>query len=158
MILKYFRFFLKNYFFTLIAITFTILYWNSASKLPAGALRYPTIITFLVVILAVWNLVLSVVEFRKVYRTEGDDESKYGNPFNLTKDRVVVMISTVAYGILAPIVGFFLTTFIYLSGICYYLGVRRPLRVIVYALVVTAFLVLVFKVWLGVRTPNGLLI
>ena len=153
---KYLRFFIKEYLFTLIAAIFVVVYWYSAHDLPFEAIRYSLVITVIAVVFIIWNLVMSVLQFRKVYHEEGDDKEKYDLTFGLTKERIGVIIATVMYGVLVPVIGFFVTTFLYLMGLSYYLGAKNRLIVLIYATVLTGLIYAIFRVWLHVRTPTDL--
>jgi uncharacterized membrane protein (UPF0136 family) len=157
--IKFVRFFIKNYLFSLICAIFLVAYWISASKLDPRALRYPMIISVVAVFMLLWNWVNCVLEFRKTYNPADDEKvekKKYDITLGLNRKKITVILSTIGYAVMAPVLGFFVTTFLYLSGVTFYLGERKPVRVIIFAVIYTAILYMIFRVWLQLRTPTGI--
>lgn len=158
MLLKYIRFFLKDYLFTLFSIIFVIMYWVSAHKLPIGAIQYAIFITFIVAFFIVWNIIMSVIEFKKVFHSDEDDRKKYNLSFGMDKPKLITIGTTLLYVILIPILGYAVSTFIYLGFLGWFLGIKNPIRIIVYSSAITFILFAVFKLWLQARLPSGLFI
>lgn len=72
--------------------------------------------------------------------------------------RVVVTIGfLVAYGLLMPVLGFFVTSAMFLLTHMYYLGVRGPLWLGVPLLSLLGVAWLLFENFLGVPLPHGML-
>ena len=68
--MKFIKYSIKEYLFAYFSIVFMVLYWNSAHTLPYEALRYPIIISVIVVVLIAANLVDSVIKFRREVAAE----------------------------------------------------------------------------------------
>jgi hypothetical protein len=158
MLVKYIRYFLKEYAFTLFAIFFVAAYWISAHKLPFAAIQYPMVVSVIAVFFIIWNIIMSVLEFNKVYYKEGNDKEKYDISFGLNKTRLITIGATVAYVILMPFLGYVITTFIYMGLLSWFLGAKKPLRIIVFSALVTAAFYAIFRLWLHARLPVGFFI
>lgn len=158
MFVKYIRLFIKNYLMTFFALVFVAAYWMSAYKLPMATIQYPLVITIILLIFCAWNIWLSIGEFKKVYTEAGDDREKYDISLGFDKKKLLVVAGTFLYAVCIPIVGYIVSTVIYLGSMCYYLGVRKPVVLVLYSLVLTAIFYLIFESWLSVRVPTGFLI
>lgn len=162
MLKKYVQFMVKSYLFTLLSIAFVITYWASAYKLQIESLRYSIVVSAVAVLFIVWNLVLSVSQFRTLYRHKAEDEAgekkKWDWHLGLNKKKLLVIGITVLYTILIPVVGYCVSTFCYLLGLSFFLGARKPLTLVGYSLVFVAALYLIFQTWLSINLPTGFLI
>ncbi len=158
MLIKYIRFLIKNYLFALIALAFAGLYWFSAKDLPAKALDFPKALFMILIPLFLWNGVNSVREFiRTLSDTEKEEAGKWNCTLNITKQKVFVTILTLGYILLIPLIGFFICTVLYLAVLAFYLGIRRPVSLLLFSLLFTAALYGIFVQWLQIRMPAGVL-
>jgi hypothetical protein len=157
MLAKYIRYMVKNYMFAVLALLFTIVYWINAYDLPRASLVFPRALLYILVPLFIWNFVNSLRGFRKELESEKEDGTKWECGLNLTTPKVVVTLLTLAYIVIMPLLGFVVTTVLYLAALAYYLGLRKLVPLVTFTLVYIATLYAVFVVWLGVRLPNGLL-
>ena len=157
MLVKYARFFIREYLFTLLSAVFVVLYWNSAKGLPKAAIQYPVVISIIAVFFIGWNVYISIGEFRKIARLDTGDK-RFDITYGLSKGKVVVICSTILYVVCIHYVGYVVSTFVYLSTMAYFLGSRKPLRILIYAAGLTAFFYVVFRMGLAVRLPAGMLI
>jgi hypothetical protein len=153
---KYIRFLIKDYLFTVFSIIFVIAYWVSAHKLRFASIQYPLVISIFTVIFIIWNLVMSVQEFLKLYKAEGNEKEKWDCTLGLTKKRLIVIGVTILYAGLIPVLGFCVSTFLYIAGLVVYLGERKPVPIVIYSAVMTGLMYLIFKAWLMVRIPEGI--
>ncbi len=157
MLIKYFRFMIKEYLFLLFSLAFTIAYWYSAHDLPVDGILFPRVLIIVLIPLFVWNFALSVIKFRKTMKSEEPDAKKYDVSLGLTKQRVVVIVATIAYIFLMDKIGFVVCTVLYIGGLAFYLGVRNPVRLILFTAIYTALIYAIFAMWLQIRFPTGLL-
>ncbi|MFA9381103.1 MAG: tripartite tricarboxylate transporter TctB family protein [Acetanaerobacterium sp.] len=158
MLIKYIRFMTKNYLFAVLAFAFTCLYWFSAKDLPAKSLVFPKALLVVLIPLFIWNGVNSVWEFRKTLKDEDTPEAKKWNcSLHITSPKVIVTLITLGYTLLIPILGFFLCTIIYLAVLAFYLGIRKPIPLILFTVLLTAVIYGVFVLWLMVRLPSGII-
>ena len=159
MVVKYLQYMVKNYLFFIITSIFVIMYWVSASGLPERSVDFPRALMFAIVPLFVWNAVNSILGFRGVMRKQAGTEGaqqKRDWTLGITLPRVIITAATIAYIILLPILGFVITSVLYLALLTFYLGIRNPLKLAAFTLVYTAALYGVFVVWLHVRLPSGI--
>lgn len=158
MLVKYIRFMIKNYLFALIALAFSVVYWLSAKDLPPKALDFPKAIFMVLIPLFLWNGVNSVREFRQTLSdTELEEARKWDCTLHITRQKVIVTLLTAAYTLLIPIVGFFICSIIYLAVLAFYLGIRRPVALVLFSVLFTAAIYGVFVLWLQIRMPSGML-
>jgi hypothetical protein len=159
MITKYIRFFIKDYLTVGLSLIFVILYWKSAYSLPLVSIRYSIIISVIACLFIIGNIVDSVIQFKKVYAAEGDDKEKYDITLGFNKKKLIVIAATTIYAICIPIVGYVVSTVIYLFLLCFYLlNWKKPIVSIVYSVALTAFFYQVFHGALSIRLPDGFFI
>lgn len=158
MLVKYFRYLVRDQIFTLFSIVFIVLYWMQAASLPRTAIRYPFVVTCVAVVFIVWNLALSVVQFRRKLREEGEEGVAVNLFFGLTRLRWIVIGATLLYVLLIPVVGYVVTTTVYMAGLCLLLGIRKPVTVTLYTVILVGLLYAIFGLWLRVSLPAGFLI
>ncbi|MDO5000858.1 MAG: tripartite tricarboxylate transporter TctB family protein [Eubacteriales bacterium] len=156
--MKFVRFFIKRYLFALLALIFVIVYWISAHRLPEESIIFPRIITYVTIPLFIWVFATSVKEYKALLADESiPEEEKWNCTLNLSSKKLVIIAATVLYVALVPVVGYCVTTILYVGGLSYYLGNRKPVSLIVYTLVFFGILYAIFGLWLRVRLPSGFL-
>ena len=157
MLTMYVRYVIKNYLFAVLALLFTIIYWASAYDLPRASLVFPRALLFILVPLFIWNFVDSLRGFRKTLAAGGEDGSKWECGLNITAAKVVVTLFTLAYIVIMPLIGFVVTTALFLAALAYYLGLRKPVPLLSFTAVYVAVVYGIFVAWLNIRLPAGLL-
>ncbi len=159
MLAKYGRFVIKKYLFSVLALIFVCVYWASAYKLPEKSIVFPRAVTFLLIPLFIWNISLSIRQFRKLRDDETvPEEKKWNCTLRVTKPKLVLMGMTILYALLIPVVGYCVCTVVYIASMTRYLGERRPGKLILFTAVLFAVLYAIFGLWLRVRLPAGFLI
>ena len=165
MFIKFIKYSIKEYLFAYFSLIFLVVYWFSAHTLPYNALRYPIIISVVVVVLIAANLVNCVVKFRRELIAEREEAAAHESvkkvrwdcTLGLTKKRLGVAVLTLLYPMLLPYVGFIPLSLIYLFGVAYFLGIRNYRVMFLYSIAVTAVLYGIFELWLGISLPQGIL-
>jgi putative tricarboxylic transport membrane protein len=156
---KYIRYVVKNYLFAVLALIFAIMFWISASKLPSRAVVFPRALFFILIPLFIWNAVSSVRGFRKTLKdTDTAEGKKWDCSLGLNKPKIAVTLATLGYIVLMPVLGFIVSTLLYLVGLASYLGIRKPLALALFATIYISIVYAVFGLWLQVRLPTGILI
>ena len=155
---KYFRYVIKNYLFAVLALLFVAVYWMSAGKLPNASIVFPRVLTYFLVPLFLWNFVESLIGFRKTAAGDNPEGTKWDCGLHLSRPKIMVILVTLAYIVLMPILGFVVTTVLYLLVLSYYLGVRNYISLLLFTGVYTFAIYAVFVMWLRVRLPDGLLL
>lgn len=157
--MNYLRYVLKKYLFVVITIAFLAAYWHSAHGLPSKSVVFPRFITFVTVPIIIWAIIQSIVEYRTLKNnTEMTDEQKWGKPLRITKTKLVIVGMTALYVALIPVVGYCVTTILYLGGLSFYLGNRQPVKLALFTFAYFGITYAIFFMWLGIRLPGGLLI
>ena len=158
MVLKYLKFVVKNYLFAVLSLIFAIAYWISAKELPEDSLTFSYPVLFCLIPLLIWNIAKSVVDFRKTLADQQTPEKeKWDCSLHITKPKMIVTLATIAYIALLSVGGFLLCTALYLGGLAWYLGIRRPIKLITFVVLYTAVVYAIFGLWLNVRLPAGIL-
>jgi len=158
MIKKYLRFLVKNYLFAVIALVFTCVYWWSAKDLPAKSLDFPKALLLILIPLFIWNGVNSVRQFRQTLADKATPEDeKWDCRLHITFPKLLVTGLTLFYMLLIPIFGFLICTVVYLAAVSFYLGIRKPLPLVLFSVLVTGALYAIFAMWLHIRLPSGIL-
>ena len=158
MLTRYFRYLVRDQVFTLFSMMFIIAYWAQAAGLPKAAIRYPFVVTCVAVIFIVWNLALSVVQFRRKLREEGDEGVAVDLSFGMSGRKWIVVGVTILYLLLLPVVGYLVMTTLYIVGLCLLLGIRSPVIITFYTVILVGVLYGIFGMWLHVSLPTGFLI
>ena len=158
MFVKYLRYLVRDQIFTLFSIGFIVAYWTQASHLPSVSTRFPFVVTIVACIFIVWNLILSVVQFNKTLQEEGEKGVNVDLSFGLDSKKWIVVGVTALYIFLIPVVGYITMTTLYMVVICLFLGIRKPLIITIYTIVLVTLLYVVFGLWLNVTLPTGFLI
>jgi hypothetical protein len=125
-------------------------FWYSAS-LPAGGGLFPQFATGCMILLAIYWAVAAFLRRGEPGRGEPID-------FRLTYEKfkpVIAVAATVAYVFLMFVVGFFVTTTLYVVAISIILGVRNWRLVGLTLIVVVPLIYVFFVTFLGARLPSG---
>lgn len=121
-------------------------------RLPENARIYPLFVITLLFLLSVLHLVLT---YRK---TEDSDTSKAIKMTSEQKKRgLLITVASAIYIALLPIIGYIVTTIIYIIGVLFSLDVDKKKAVLI-SVVFTALVYALFNNLLRVPLPKGLLI
>ncbi len=157
MVKKFFRYAFQNYLFVFITTAFLIVYWTECAGLKWAAVRFPAVISIGMAVLIISNLIDCIKDFRAYYAAEKDNEDAWPCDLGLTTDMVIIIGMTVLYVILMNFIGYAVSTFIYTCVMLYKLKLRKPVHMIVYAVIITALLYGIFGIWLHIHFPTGFL-
>jgi hypothetical protein len=156
--MNYVRFLIKRYLFAVLALIFVIVYWRSAGKLPEKATVFPRFITAVMIPIFIWVFVQSIMEYRALVKdTKTPEKKKWDMSMKITKPKLIITGATVLYILLIPIIGYGVTSMLYIGGLSFYLENRKPLSLILYTGIFFSILYGIFVVWLRIRPPVGLL-
>ena len=157
--MNYLRYVMKKYLFVVLALVFVIVYWSSAGKLPPQSVVFPKFITAILIPLFIWVIIQSIVEYRALAKnTEVPENEKWKFSLNITRNKLVIVGATVVYVAIIPVIGYIVTTVLYVGGLSFFLGNRKPVKLILYTGILVAILYLIFGFWLRIRLPTGILI
>jgi hypothetical protein len=153
-----------NLFFSVIAIAALIIAskYTDYTATRLGAKTFPFIVSILLIIFASLNILRAlIVKTEKSNSSAGGEED---TPFSDTapdkfilRHRVIIAILlSFIYYFLNYIIGFIISTLIFIPLMLYILEYRRPVFMVIITVSATAFLVISFKVLLGVPLPLGM--
>jgi hypothetical protein len=133
-------------------------YFSSARLNRVKALMYPRFVMVLFGIIVAWNIIGTIREARKEIPEKKEIERpKILEGFQKNQRAIVIFLSAVVYIFLGQVVGFWITTLVYVFLLSYYLGVRNMKYLIPQSLVVIGILYAIFRLWLKLALPKGLL-
>ncbi|GAB4115810.1 MAG: hypothetical protein Kow00103_10870 [Candidatus Caldatribacteriota bacterium] len=154
-------FYLKKLAFLLICTFFLLLYYFSSRDIGrAKALLYPKFIMVIFGIILLWNIIGTILEARKeitekINQSQGENIEK--SFWQRNQKSIVIFISAILYIFIGGILGFWVTTLLYISFLFYYLGIKKFPNLIFQSIIITAILYSIFKLWLKLALPEGLL-
>ncbi|MDI3535318.1 MAG: Tripartite tricarboxylate transporter TctB family [Thermosediminibacterales bacterium] len=131
-------------------------YYYMSVELPPQAKFFPQII---LIITGVLSLLWFADSIRK-YAKNKDDESKkpkFKMPPELVKTIVAVLAELVLYVTLISKLGYFITTFLFLTITMYTLKMRRHVVIFATSISVIVVIGLVFGKFLHIQLPKGIL-
>lgn len=157
MINKYIRFFVQNYLFSIVCIAFLVIYWDSAHNLNMKAIRFPLLVTAVMIPVLLWNIVESVLEFKRKYDADKDNKEAWVVNVGFNKGIIATVIITLIYITIMKYVGYCVSTLVYTFVLSVALGNRSWVKCSIYSIVLTVVVYLIFGIWLHVRFPHGFL-
>jgi putative tricarboxylic transport membrane protein len=133
-------------------------YWISAGKLPEKSVVFPKFVTVVLIPLFIWVFIQSIVEYQRLAKnTEIPEKEKWDFTLKVSRPKLVITAATAVYILLIPIIGYIVTSILYIGGLSFYLGNRKPVKLILYTLVFFSILYGIFVVLMRVRVPSGIL-
>lgn len=131
---------------------FAIAYAVSARGISTASMMFPTFLLIGVALFSVMCIRQSI-HYYSSEETSGEEAPGFG----ITKKLVMFGILTLATLVVFDLLGAVITIFLFLLSAMYILGIRSRLALLLIPLLVDIFVYLVFKVWLVVPLPAGLL-
>lgn len=138
---------------TLIFDIFAFAYWFSARNLSPAAMMFPKVLLIGIVLFSILAIRQDIHFCREETKTEDGEEIGYGVTWKLVLFLALTLVMLLCY---KPI-GFILCTFVYLAASMLILGIRNKWIILLVPIGVDVFVTLVFKMWLAVPLPMGLL-
>lgn len=118
-----------------------------------GPSFFPLVVTVLLLALSVALLIQGIAADRDVSAPGGDAATRLAD-----RRLTFVLLATIfAYVVLLPVLGFILATIPFFAALTVLYGERRPILVLISALIMTAILYGVFRHVFGIFLPRGLL-
>lgn len=135
---------------------FTIVYYMSAKKLSAASMMFPTFLVIGILLFSVACFFQEVYVQKEI--TEKDGEAAGTGPgFQVSKKLMLFMIMSMVMLLLFEPLGAVMCIWLFLTGAMFLLDVRSKKILLLVPLIETIFIYLVFKVWLAVPLPPGIL-
>ena len=141
----------------------TFLYIRSVD-FPLGAKAFPQVIIISVLVLTVVMIARSFLPARKTAKSEtepsvgqGDEEQERSASTRLKTQPAVVLAAMIAYVALINVLGFFVTSILFVPGLIYYMGLRSWRAVLLPSVVLLVFVYVLFVTQLRVPLPTGIL-
>ena len=155
--MNYLRYLVRRYLFAILTLIFVLVYWRSAGKLPEKAIVFPRFITMLMIPIFVWVIVQSIIEYRAIAK-EPHVKQKWDKTVKITKPKLLITGATILYLLLIPVVGYVVMSVLYIGGLSFYLGNRKPFTLILYSAIIVSIIYGIFVLWLRIRPPSGFFI
>lgn len=144
----------KELIVTVIFDVFAFAYWYSSRKLSAAAMMFPG---FLLIGIALFSILSYVNGIHVSREAENAQVSGEEPKFGITKKLILFAALTLVMLLLYKTLGFVISIFVYLLLAMLILGVRNKLVLVLIPVLVDVFVFFVFKTWLEVPLPMGLL-
>lgn len=156
---KYLFYYLKKLAFLLICSILLLLYYFSSRDIGrAKALIYPKFIMLVFGIILLWNIIGTILETKKeISETTNKEKHKTSIFWKKNERSIIIFVSAIIFIFIGKIFGFWVTTFLYISFLSYYLGIRNFKYLIPQSIIITAILYGIFALWLKLALPEGLL-
>ena len=146
----------KDAYLAIFIILLSIVIYLGSLSYPNDSAYFPR---FIIMLLGALGVVLLVKEIRqKTESTTKKNESKTSVIQNQAVFKVSLMIfASIIYLLIMIRVGFFCTTVVYLPVMIWLMGVKKPLTIFSSTGIVLFFIFLIFRAFLKVPFPEGLL-
>lgn len=139
-------------------LTFAAIALILALVIGALAFSYPVSSSYFPRVLAVFMAVMALSYGIRTWRTHLSPKAQERVPVAGTRAAVIAFGSVAAYALLIGLLGYAVTTMLFLLGLMLALGMtQRPVLAFVVAAATTASLHIIFFVLLGVSAPESLL-
>ncbi|SFE54643.1 tripartite tricarboxylate transporter TctB family protein [Alteribacillus iranensis] len=149
---------IKNILFLLCIGTFAVVYYLDVRTLPEPEERN-------LVVLLLWGLgILLVIETsRSLIRGWRKRQEEHSSFFQDMKawvmgKQAILLFGIIAYVIFVPIVGFFVTSFVFIVLLNYLLESRKAWELTVIPVILLILIYVLFSMFLGVELPRGFLV
>lgn len=136
-------------------------YYSDIRKLPA---REKMVVEYILIALAVLVAIeagRAIIDFRKFLMEQNTDRTKFDSNaiLGLSENKqVIVIVLTAIYMIIFPILGFFVTSFLYVFLLNLILGIRNKLQLVAIPAGLLVFVYILFVILFSVKLPAGILI
>jgi len=158
MLRRYLVFMYEKHLFSILAAAFVISYIVSVSDMPEKSIIFPKLLLYGGVPILAWNLIAATVDFVRTERKSRQAKvDKHAKTMGLDRKKLVVAASTLVYVFAIQILSFGFSSIVYMAFLTYYLGVRSPVKIVLYIAIYYAFIYAVFEYWMGLRFPKGIL-
>ncbi len=105
-----------------------------------------------------WNIIDTILKARKEI-SKGINKEKHETSTFWEKNEksIVIFVSAIIFIYISQFLGFWIATFLYITFLSYYLGIRNIKYLIPQSIIITAILYGIFGLWLKLPLPEGLL-
>lgn len=152
-------YYIKKLAFLFLCILFLLLYYFSSRNVPrAKALIYPNFLMAVLGIIIFWNIIGTIFEAKKqISEVAEKEKNQSSSSWEQYTTRIVIFVSAVMFIFIGQILGFWVTTLLYIFLLSYYLGIRKLKYLIPQSIIITAILYGIFELWLNLTLPEGFL-
>lgn len=135
---------------------FTIAYYMSARTLSAASMMFPTFLMIGVLILSLVCF-LQQIHYQKEISEKEEETVRTAPGFEISKKLVLFTAMAMVMLLLFEPLGAVICIWLFLTCAMLLLDVRTKMVILLVPLIETVFIYLVFKVWLAVPLPPGIL-
>ena len=142
----------------IVAAAFLLAYYISSRAIVNRplAVMFPNFLMVLLAIVLAWDIIGNIIKAVKEYKA--DDNRTIAVLLAKHKKSIIIFLSAVVFVNVGPIIGFYVTTFIYLVALTFFLG-GRNLKIVVPAMAALTFILyVIFNIYIQMRLPAGFLI
>lgn len=152
-----------NLFVPTLILVWALAYWLDILDVSAHDKLLITPVSILIFVLYCYFAFVEFSSYRKeraiALQTEGETTGEYENTFwiKLPRREIAIIFMLAIYLLVVQYLGFGATSFLFMFGMLYLLGVRRLGIMFGFSIISTAVLYFAFKVVLMVPLPGGIL-
>ena len=149
----------KNMGLAVFIILFSIATYAGAISYPHQSAYFPR---FIIIFMGFLGCVMMVQEIKKRVKTFEQAQTDTENSGSVWRGRAfrkvsMMIVYSVIYILILSKVGFFSTALVYLPVMMWLLGIKKPSTIIFSTGIVVFFIFLIFRIFLKVPFPEGLL-
>jgi hypothetical protein len=145
----------KDLVFSIFMVALSIALIVQSFRVPAESAFFPRVLSILLLSLSVLVLIRSL----RQPPGEASAAGIRGNVFSLMKSPpILVFGSTVLYIVMVPVLGYLVSTAVFLFGSILFLYRRRPVLAAIYGICYAVAIYFLFHTVLGVTLPRGWLL
>jgi len=136
----------------------SIYFWINSYDLPIESAKFPRMVAILLTVLvAIYTLQVLKKGFEDRKKPENNENQKKDSDFS-TKNLMFSLGASIVYVFSVNIIGFLLSTPIYLVSLMLLLGVENKKHIAIATIVSVALIYIGFKVLLNVPVPQGIIL
>jgi len=152
-------YYIKKLAFLFLCSLFLLLYYFSSRNVSQSkALIYPNFVMGALGIAILWNIIGTIFETKKeLSKLAEERKSLTSGSWKHYKKRIIIFVSAVIFIFISQILGFWISTFLYIFLLSYYLGMKNLKYSIPQSIITTAVIYGLFALWLNLDLPKGFL-
>ena len=151
-------YYVKRLSMDIVVAAFLIAFYISSSAISnrARAVMFPNFLMVFLAIVLIWDTVGNIIKAVKEYKSE--EAKTIAALLAKHKKGIIIFLSAVVFVNISPIIGFYVTTFLYLVLLTFYLGGKKLIVTIPSMAALTVIMYLIFNEYIQMRLPAGFLI
>lgn len=107
-------------------------------------------------IVILWNMIGTILKAKKeLSELPQEGNGRSSGSWKDYKTRIVIFVSAIIFIFVSQTLGFWISTFIYIFSLSYYLGMKNLKFLIPQSIITTVIIYALFALWLNLELPKG---